>query len=347
MSQSSHSSWKYKLLIHGSIIFFSILAVLLTVSMNKNMDLFSVATCIIFFSLASEIEAFFWLGRYMFRSVKGETPGELTRWIVFRFILFYLTCLSIAALVFVFSFALNLVARGESLNSFFMQISQSELKGWFAGTNIGLTIGAFVFFILQWQQALYSVFRLKEEKLAFQYETIKNQVNPHFLFNSLNTLSSFIKSQPDIAERYVRKLSSIYRYITDHGSDNMISLEEEIEFVMNYFYLHKLRDEEKIQIRIEEGNYKSFRIVPVSLQILVENALKHNIASRDKPLLIKIFMEKGFIVVQNNLQKMNKFGDSPGKGLNNLQQRIRLLLHKEIEIVEDRDLYTVKVPIIS
>ena len=150
--------------------------------------------------------------------------------------------------------------------------------------------------------------KLREENLIFQNETLKNQVNPHFLFNSLNTISSLIHSQPEAAEKFINNLSSFYRYILENGQKDKVPLRSELDFLKEYFSMHEVRDEKKIFLNIdvmEPGNYE---ILPVSLQILLENAIKHNIATRENPLTISIYIEDQSIVVKNNLQKMSFAG---------------------------------------
>jgi LytS/YehU family sensor histidine kinase len=197
-----------------------------------------------------------------------------------------------------------------------------------------------------WAEAVDKVKKLREEKLIFQYETLKSQVNPHFLFNSLNTLLSLVRSEPDLSEKFVQKLSSIYRYILENREKELVPLSDELDFVNNYFYLQKIRDDEKIEMKIELNIEVNALIVPVSLQLLVENALKHNISTRKQPLEIIIHNEGiDKIVVRNQLQKKSQLNDSSKIGLKNLNERCRLILDREIEILETADEFVVKVPV--
>ena len=193
-------------------------------------------------------------------------------------------------------------------------------------------LGSIVFIYILWRKAIDREQKLKEENLIFRYETIKGQVNPHFLFNSLNTLSSLVRTNPDVAEEYINKLASIYRYILDNVQSNHVPLQVEIAFVNDYFSLHKIRDGEKIQLNIQLNDINKYKVLPISLQILIENAIKHNMATRESPLYISLQYEDGYIVVKNNLQKMVNLGRSSGNGLKNLQERIVLL--SIIETVE-------------
>ena len=210
---------------------------------------------------------------------------------------------------------------------------------------VGFLIGALIFFYILWQETLRNEQKLREEKLIFQYETIKNQVNPHFLFNSLNTLSSLINGNTR-AEDFIHKLSSIYRYILENRNVDQVGLEEEIEFAKNYFFLQKIRDEEKITLEIKPFDMKKFMILPISLQLLIENALKHNSATRDYPLTITIYKEDDLIVVKNNLQKKLNIEESPGTGLRNLGERLKLITNREMKVIETSDEFIVKIPLI-
>ena len=213
------------------------------------------------------------------------------------------------------------------------------------GATIGILIGSLVFFYFQWQDSLKIEQKLREEKLIFQYETIRNQVNPHFLFNSLNTLSSLINGN-QAAESFINQLSSIYRYVLENHNAETVSLDNEFEFVNNYFSLQKIRYEEKVEMEILPFDMKKYRILPVSLQILIENALKHNSATRDNPLRITISMEDEYISVKNNLQKKLNIESSPGTGLKNLGERLRLITNKEMKVIETKDEFIVKIPLI-
>lgn len=220
------------------------------------------------------------------------------------------------------------------------------MKSFFIATLVGFTFGALFFFYAQWADALKNMQKLKEEKLIFQYETLKSQVNPHFLFNSLNSLSSLVRNDPDLAEKFVQKLSSVYRYVLENKEKELVSLSTELDFVNNYFYLQKIRDEEKIDLKIELKEIENVQILPVSLQLLVENALKHNAATRAQPLKITIHNEGiDKLVVRNNLQKKTQLNGSSKIGLKNLNERSRLILNCEIEVTETQTEFVVKIPV--
>jgi len=183
-----------------------------------------------------------------------------------------------------------------------------------------------------------------EQKLS----TLKNQVNPHFLFNSLNTLVTMIPEEPKLAIEFVQKLSTTYRNILELRDEKLIPLRQELKSLDSYIYLLKTRFQGKIQIYNHLDAHLSDKfILPLSLQILIENAVKHNITSKKKPLRIGISEEDGYIVVKNNLQKKDQQYNSTKMGLANIQSRYRLLINAEIIIEESEDSFTVKLPIIE
>jgi LytS/YehU family sensor histidine kinase len=221
-----------------------------------------------------------------------------------------------------------------------------EIKGWFSSTISGLSLGAVIFIFLLWQTSLRREQKLREENLVFQNETLRSQVNPHFLFNCLNTVSALIQSQPDVAEQFINDLSSIYRYILENGQKDKIPLKLELDFITGYFNLHKIRDDGKIILNLDISDSGNFEILPVSLQILVENAILHNIATRENPLTISIYLEDKFIVVRNNLQKKATQLKSTRKGLGNLAERVRLITGQALIIEETSSDFIVKTPLL-
>ena len=149
-----------------------------------------------------------------------------------------------------------------------------------------------------------------------------------------------------MSEKFIQKLSSVYRYILDNREKELVPLASEIDFVNNYFFLQQLRDGDKIALINEAGDVSGLQIVPVSIQLLVENALKHNISTRKQPLEITIHMEGiDKITVRNNLQKKNQLEPSSKIGLKNLNERCRLILGREIETAETADEFVVKTPL--
>lgn len=292
-----------------------------------------------------QLEVFVWLGKKFFESLKPDSP-DFKKKMIIRLLQFYLGVLVIALLMFIVVYTVQFYINGEDFAHYLSNIINMEMKGFFIATLIGFTFGALFFFYVSWAEALKRVQKLKEEKLVFQYETLKSQVNPHFLFNSLNSLSSLVKKDPDLSEEFIQKLSSIYRYILENKEKEMVPLSTELEFVKNYFYLQKIRDEEKIDLKIEFSETENILVLPVSLQLLIENSLKHNSATRKQPLEIVVHFEGlDKLVVRNNLQKKTQLNSSSKIGLKNLNERSRLILNHEIEVMETEDEFVVKIPV--
>ena len=220
----------------------------------------------------------------------------------------------------------------------------NEFQGAFISVVVGVFVSAIVFFYTTWLQAVNREQQLHEENLKYKYRTLKTQVNPHFLFNSLNTLSEIVYVDPRKADNYIHKLAGIYRYILDHEETDLISLNEELDFVKQYFELQKERDGNRILLDVEIANPSQFKIIPISLQILVENALKHNAASEEKPLKIQICAKDGYIIVSNNIQRKNRLNDSPGTGLANLRQRTKLITGRDVIQTQEDNQFVIKLP---
>lgn len=345
LKQSKINKLTAKLILHLKILGFAIVMVGVIAYLNK-MKINSDKAVFLFGVIYIQLEYFIWLGRVLFKFEPGQNPKEITFKIISRYIQFHILCFIGAAVIYLSLLSLLYLKNSTPLADLLPNVIKWDLKGWLIATNIGLLFGAFIFFFMQWQEALKKTHKLREEKLAFQFETLNNQVNPHFLFNSLNTLSSFIATQPEVAEEYVHKLSAIYRYITDNVSKNQIALNDEIQFIKDYFYLHKLRDEDKIQLIVNVPEDNLYQIIPVSLQLLIENALKHNMATKENPLIVTVQIEGSNVVVVNNLQKKTTLETSLKKGLSNLKERVTLSTGKQVELIETKTTYTVKVPLI-
>ena len=292
-----------------------------------------------------QLELFLWLGKFFFRGLKPETSGFIWKNIV-RLLLFYLTTLAIGFLVFLAIYAVYFIRSGAPISEFTNALASNELRSFFRAAFIGFGIGTLFFFFAQWNDALKRNQKLREEKLIFQYETLKSQVNPHFLFNSLNTLSSLVATDVQKSELFIQKLSSVYRYVLENKEKELVTLQEELKFVSDFFELQQMRDQEKIALKIETNGEPEAMIIPVSLQMLVENAFKHNVASRKDPLLVTIHFEGiDKVVVRNDLQPKSQIGNSQKIGLKNLNERCRLILDREIEVQQTAEEFVVKVPI--
>lgn len=189
---------------------------------------------------------------------------------------------------------------------------------------------------------------LEKEKTQVQYENLKQQLNPHFLFNSLSSLRSLIRINPPLATDFLDGLSNTYRYLLRSGDNEMVNLQEEINFVQTYVQLQKTRFEEGLQLKVDiPENLLQKRIAPVTLQGLIENAIKHNTIEEDAPLAIEIFCDdKGYVAVRNNLQRYKVVETSNKKGLEALKTLYSFLSTKPVLVEQDEKYFTVKVPLV-
>lgn len=203
-------------------------------------------------------------------------------------------------------------------------------------------------FYVQLQRTVAENAELERQNIESQLEGLRNQVNPHFLFNSLNTLIYLIPEDSEKAVRFVQQLSKVYRYVLESRDSKLIPLTEELDFLKSYIFLLKERFGENLQVEIKDMEKKHDTvIVPLTLQMLFENAIKHNVISTGKPLHIEVFAENGHLVVRNNLQKKNQVMDSTGIGLQNIKDRYRMLTEKEVEIIPSQQYFTVALPTIE
>lgn len=173
----------------------------------------------------------------------------------------------------------------------------------------------------------------ENEKLKYQFEALKNQVNPHFLFNSLNVLASLTYESPALANKFVKKLSAVYRYILTSAQSPTVELAEEMKFVSTYIYLEQMRHGSSLNVEVKEAPAgRGRQVIPVSVQMLVENAIKHNTATPERPLTITIEEGRDGVTVTNNVQRRNS-ANRTGIGLRNLRKQYGL--HRQQIVVSD------------
>ncbi len=186
-----------------------------------------------------------------------------------------------------------------------------------------------------------------QERIKFQFENLKSQINPHFLFNSFSTLIALIESDQEEAIEYVDELSTLFRNILEYRDQDTIGIEEELSIIDNYFQIQRKRYGDNLELKIDQNvRNESFKIPPMTLQLLIENAIKHNVVSKNKPLKIKVYLEEPFLFVENNLQLKNDEVKSTGIGIQNIIDRYKLISEKEIRITQTGDLFKVGLPII-
>lgn len=205
-----------------------------------------------------------------------------------------------------------------------------------------------IYFYKHWQEG-----KVKEQKIiagtaSAKFDALKNQLDPHFLFNSLNVLTSLIDEDPQQAQKFTTALSKVYRYVLEQKNKDLISVDEELEFARTYVQLLKMRFEDSLIFEIPEVSQNpDARIVPLSLQLLLENAVKHNIVTAAKPLLIKVAEENGRLVISNNLQEKQVVKKGSGVGLRNIRQRYDILSDRKVTIHKTESSFSVQLPILT
>jgi hypothetical protein len=211
---------------------------------------------------------------------------------------------------------------------------------------IGWSMAARGFYV-SWKEAAQDAQSLKIEMLNYRYEALRNQLNPHFLFNSFNVLSDLVYEDQDLAVKFIRQLSDLYRYVLDSREKELVPLQEELDFIQAFVFLLKTRFEDKIDIQIDLSAQVDEMIVPMTLQLLVENAVKHNEASKKHPLLVTILRVDGQIEVRNSLKIRSVGDDSKGTGLKNIRQQYAHLSKSEIEVEQTESEFVVRIPILK
>ena len=181
-----------------------------------------------------------------------------------------------------------------------------------------------------------------------KYESLKSQIDPHFLFNSLNVLTSLIEENPSQAEKFTTKLSKVYRYVLEQKEKNLVPLQEELDFAKVYIELLKMRFEDSIQFTIPDKDIHSdYKIVPLSLQLLLENAVKHNVITEEKPLKIIIEIKNGTLIISNNYNEKKQLNKGTGVGLVNIIERYGLLTQKQVLINKTKEAFVVTLPLLT
>lgn len=240
------------------------------------------------------------------------------------------------------------------IKAFYPLINGRDLKpneeGWINFTFINLSI--VLFFIAKLlrvstdkQESRIENEQLKQQNLENELAALKNQIDPHFLFNSLNSLSSLIRDNEN-ATKFVNKLSYMYRYILQSGETNLVSTKEELKFLDCYTFLMKTRYRDRIEIDVNiDEEFMDMKIPPLALQSLVENSVKHNEISSTNPLTVKVYSNGNSLVVENPIRSRSTLAEGMGTGLYNLKKRYSLLLKKEVLVSTGNDIFKVELPL--
>lgn len=203
-------------------------------------------------------------------------------------------------------------------------------------------------YFIEWNREKLRAEELNKENIKAKYDILKSQINPHFLFNSLNVLSSLIETEPEKASLFTEKLSDMYRYILNKMDSPVVVLKEEIEFAQYYIDLQNIRHENKVNVSLQiNTDTLNKYVIPLSIQMILENCFKHNIISKDKRLNIIIYDEENSIIIKNNYQPKNTYKNSTGLGLKNLKKRYELSSSKQPEFYLKNNDYFAILPLID
>jgi len=342
--KTDYKKIRFWLLYHiGLLVFSAIIAFLM--KYKQTGDVFHPTVVVAFLTIFLMSAGIGYLAIFMVNSANNYNQTQVARRIIPALLIFYAGSYIIANVSISTGVFFWYLYFDRDLSEFFPNLFNHELNFASGRFLIWLMLFTIAFFYLLWHNSVKKELRLKEENLKYRYQNLKSQVNPHFLFNSLNTLSEIVYEDAKKADKYIQKLSGIYRYILENEENDLIPLNKEIDFVKQYFELQKVRDNDKISLDINFQDSDNFKVVPVSLQILVENALKHNSRSGKLPLKIRIERRNDNIEVSNNIQKKNIIENSSKTGLLNLKERIRLILDKDLILEEDNNQFIVKLPL--
>ena len=250
--------------------------------------------------------------------------------------------------IFFIRFCIKVLIEGNSYKYFL----EKENKAQYLFSLLITIIVSIVFHLIYFYKA-YQENKLKEQKIiagtaSAQFESLKNQIDPHFLFNSLNVLSSLIEENSIAAQKFTTSLSKVYRYVLEQKDKELVSVTEELTFAKTYMNLLLMRFENSITFEIPENiENDETKVVPLSLQLLLENCIKHNVVSETKPLHIKISIENDVLVVSNNFQKKEVLSGRKGVGLENIVNRYRILTDRKVLVEVNENEFKISLPILT
>ncbi|MAU16323.1 MAG: histidine kinase [Muricauda sp.] len=250
--------------------------------------------------------------------------------------------------IFVARLVLTVLIYKKPINEFLL----GERPDYYLSSFLIAMVVAILFYAAYYYK-FYKEKQVKEQKIiagsaSARFDALKNQLDPHFLFNSLNVLTSLIEEDPRQAQNFTTSLSKVYRYVLEQKNKDLVTVDEELKFARTYVRLLKMRFEDSIIFDIPDHcSQPEAKIVPLSLQLLLENAVKHNVVTSSRPLHIKVFEKQGMLVVSNNLQEKQVVKKSSGVGLQNIKQRYRILTDREMVIKKTEKDFSVFLPMLT
>jgi len=313
---------------------------------------FETRSVVFYFFFVSYLLLVWEIGTYIFKATENKYKNNIT----FRkkskiLLLIYLCYGIIVSIVYgIFYYLYDVKIFGFTASSDWDGIAFFHFEmnmGIFIFYAIIVTVLGYMYYFNHWQQEKLITEQLKKENIQSKYEALKNQIDPHFFFNSLSALASLnLKKNHELSAKYIDQLSKMYRYILDKDKKSLVTINEELQFLKSYIFLIKVRHKEFINFNIDiaKDTKENIYIPPNTLQMLAENAIKHNKFSKEEPLIIEIFENDNSIVIRNNLNKRLLIERSSEIGLENIQRRYELLVKKDIIVEEKKNEFIVTIP---
>ena len=335
-----HAFWRKVFITLIIVLLSSIYSLLKLKIFNLRFTVIELVACTLYISLYLELNSIY------LRFIRRRLPQKTH----FKIRLFY-QCLGITLLVILTGALLdimNYLTPAFFINgNLFIYAFSHVIENSLFSLAVIITVYNILQFLKIYEEGIIENEQLKKEALVTRYEVLKNQISPHFLFNSLNALMVLIPKDPDLSVLYTQNIANFYRQVLNYSEKLTISLAEEVALIQDYIFIFKKRFGEKLNIIIDlPSDIGDLWIMPFTLQMLVENAVKHNIISVNKPLTIKISICEQQIVVQNNLQTKKLHMPSANIGLANITNRYKLLTTQDVTIMQTDSEFNVAVPLI-
>ncbi|MBC7535146.1 MAG: histidine kinase [Ferruginibacter sp.] len=300
------------------------------------------------FATITAITAGIWESNHLLDGYFKKRSSRQTNKIRALLAFFLAGCIATTFISVAVVFLVSMVMHNNSFGGTLIPLKLNLIYAWLANLLFHL-INAIVFYFTEYKTTLLEAETFKRMSSQAELQVVKNQVNPHFLFNNLNVLSSLIMQNNSEANRFIEEFSKVYRYILKNHEKELVALETELHYLDPYIFLLQKRFTEGLKVHLDiPEDSRQLLIVPAALQLLIENAIKHNIVSRQKPLHISVQINgNNTIVVSNNLQAKQTIEKSTGIGLQNIIKRYSLVSNREVMISNEANIFTVTLPLIN
>ncbi|MBL0180923.1 MAG: histidine kinase [Chitinophagaceae bacterium] len=245
-------------------------------------------------------------------------------------------------------FLVSMVLHDHTVAETVIPLKLNLIYAWLANLLFHL-LNAIKYYFTEYKTKWMEAEELKRMSAQAELQLVKSQINPHFLFNNLNVLSALVMKNTDEANRFIEEFSKVFRYILNNHDKELVNIRTEMDYIKPYIFLLKKRFAEGLDISVDiPQDRENFYIIPASIQMLIENAIKHNVVSRSRPLHIKVHANgNNTIVVTNNLQLRDSVDNSTKIGLNNIIKRYLLVSGRKVEVFKDENAFTVTLPLLS